>query len=176
MSEITFKVIENYKPDIDYEEFKKDFLNPCTRVPELREKYGLSKGEWKKYRKRVLDECGLNRKPYRLDYYGTLKKYLPDKCPIKHGDEYIQKKPNGYIVVKTTDGVAMYFGRYATIECARKIRNKLVASDWDRELGAYLKMKYGVERMKPMKIKALSMYPEFEKKYIYSDKKVLEII
>ena len=58
-----FRIIEGYEPDVDYEEFKKDFLNPYILVDELREKYGISPRKYNEYRARVLKETGLWRKP-----------------------------------------------------------------------------------------------------------------
>ena len=175
MSSVSFRVIENYEPVVDYEEFKKDFLNPSTRVDDLKKKYDLSNTRWKKYRARVLKEEGINRKPYTLDYCGILKNIKHD-VGIKSGWEYIQLKPNGYIIVKRINNKPIYFGRYATLECAQRIRDKLFESSWDLELGEYYKLKYGMEQLKPAKIKALQRYDEFEELYIYSDLRVLEIL
>ena len=97
MSEVSFRVIENYQPSVDYDEFKKDFLNPSIRVPELKEKYGLSKGEWRDYRQRVLDDEGITRKPYRVDNNSILRQ-LDSSIEIRTGYEYIQRKDNFCII------------------------------------------------------------------------------
>lgn len=176
MSEVTFRVIENYEPVVDYDEFKKDFLNPLTRSSDLKEKYGLSKTRWRDYKNRVCDECNIARKPIAKYHSQIIRKAFPNLAPPK-GMEYIQRKQGGYIVVKTFDRHCYYFGRYKSLECAKKVRDKLVMCDWNLTVGEELKEKYGLKRgwFKPAKIKALQYYDEFEQLYLFSDMPVVDI-
>lgn len=175
MSEVkerpNFTISYRKPPEVDYEEFKKDFLDCFVKIDEIREKYDLTKSEFMDYRQRVLDETGLKRKPtysYR---------------PIHFFDdaEYIQKKNNGFIVVKSyrsgKDTKTKYFGRYADYNTAKMIRDKLVESDWDEGLGAYLKQKYALSRveLRPAYAKAEELYPEFKELYLHSPLQVKEI-
>ena len=41
-----FKVVENYQPDYDIEEVKKDYTETDLPVKEIRAKYDISKGQW----------------------------------------------------------------------------------------------------------------------------------
>ena len=102
MSDVTFTVIENYEPVVDYEEFKKDFLDVNTRTGELKEKYGLSLTRWNKYRSMVCEECGITRKPVSNYHNKVLQGAFPDEVvDLRKGNEFIQHKYGGYCVIKT---------------------------------------------------------------------------
>ena len=58
-----FNIVEKVSPVVDYESFKKDFLNPNIKVNDLKEKYNLAPSDYKEYRDRVLSETNLVRKP-----------------------------------------------------------------------------------------------------------------
>ena len=51
-----FKIVESVPSDVDYEEFKKEFLNPSIRASDIKKKYNMSVAEYRDYRQRVLDE------------------------------------------------------------------------------------------------------------------------
>lgn len=175
MSEpLTFNIIENYEPVVDYEEFKKDFLDVNTRVPDLKEKYKLSRNRWRRYRDMVFQDCNITRKPVSNYHNAIINQYYPDR-KVRHNMEFIQEKINGFHVVKSIHYKRYYFGRYATLECAQKIRDILLENNWDLELGNKLRLKYGLDRWKPAKHKALLMYDEFEELYLYSDMLILDI-
>lgn len=170
-----FQVIEGGRTsEINYEEFKKDFIDPSTRTPELKKKYDMSKSEWKEYRQRVLDETGLVRKPTSDYHYNCILTNYSGYQNVE-GNEYIQKVQHGWTVVKTINYETTYYGRYSSLECAKKVRDKLVESNWDSEVGEHLKLKYGRDRHKPAKHKALKLYKKFEWLYLYSDKPILDI-
>lgn len=157
--------------EIDYEEFKDDFCNTFISVEDMKNKYDLTPSEFREYRRRVMDETGLKRKP-RYTY-----------APIHFFSDakFIQKKSNGYIVVKkfviNHEIHARYYGRYADYDTAKMVRDKLVESNWDDRLGDYLKNKYGLKQMtfRPAYDKAVLVYPEFKELYLHSSLKVNDI-
>ena len=176
MSEVNFRIIEGYEPVVDYEEFKKDFIDPNIRADDIREKYGLSLKRWIAYRKRVCDETGLARKPSKNNHFRVFKNCFPARVvPVKTGHEFIQEKNGSYCIIKTIGKRTYYFGRYITLDCAMKVRDKLVECNWDYETGKRLASKYGRDRLRPAKIKALKMYDEFEDLYINSNKLITTI-
>lgn len=167
-----FTISYRTTPEVDYEEFKEDFLNCFMKIDEIKEKYGLTKSEFKEYRQRVLDETGLKRKPT----------YTYSSIHFFGGAEYIQKKSNGYIVVKTfnnsRDGYSTkYFGRYPDYETAKMVRDKLIESNWDERLGTYLKEEYGLSRsdIRPAYDRAKKIYSEFKDLYFNSSLQIKEI-
>ena len=157
MSEATFRIIENYEPEVDYEEFKKDFLNPHMRKAEIRDKYGLSNNKYSEYRSKVLAETGLLRKPFV--YNGGKVNTSRD------GSEYIRKNYGFYTVIKTTRYSRKNYGSYDDYETAVMVRDKLIKHNWDTALASDLKRKYGRKRRKPALVKAEKIYDEFKKYY-----------
>ena len=179
MSKPNFRIIENYHAEVDYDSFKEDFLNPYMCVDEIKNKYGMTNSDWKEYRSKVLEDTGLKRKPSYT--YGKLH-YIHDKYGtgnyIHNGKaEYIQKKTNGYIIVKKWGKNAKYYGRYKDYDTAKYVRDKLVECDWDYTIGVQLMDKYSVHsKRKPSLETAKLVYNQFEDLYFHSDLKVTEIL
>lgn len=180
MSEVkerpNFTISSRTPPEVDYEEFKKDFLDCFVSVDELKEKYGLTNSEFKVYRQRVLDDTGLKRKPTYS--YRPIRFFGQANCGYRQNAEFIQEKNNGFIISKTTDGHTKYFGRYRDYETAQIVRDKLLESNWDENVGTYYKNKYGVLRgdRKPAFDKAKEIYPEFKELYLNSDLPIKQIL
>lgn len=160
-----FHIVEGVKPDVDYESFKKDFLNPNQKVDDIREKYNLSPSDYKEYRDRVLSETNLVRKPA---FYGR---------DITIEDEtYITRRYNGYDVFKHIKGKYKFFGKYKDLGTARLVRDKLIESNWDEEVAEELKKKYLPKRVKPSMIKAKECFSEFDDLYMNSNHSIKEIM
>ena len=158
MSEkVNFRIVENPRVGIDYENFKKDFLNPHISKDELIEKYELTMGRYMDYRARVKEETGLSKKPFI--YNGGRSNSLGS------GSEYIRKINGYYTVVKTFKYNAKNYGSFDDYETAVMVRDKLVESNWDETLAFELKQKYGRKRRKPALEKAEEIYDEFKKYY-----------
>lgn len=174
-----FRIIEGNVPQIDYEEFKKDFLDVTMLAPAIKKKYNMTKSQWRDYRQRVLDETGLTEKPHRNHRMGIEPNinspfnHLTGMC---YNARYIQKRNNGYIIVKKIKGKAKYFGRYDDYDTAEMVRDKLLESNWDDALGIILKEKYGVGRHNMGYAKAVKLFDEFEDKYFNSDERIVDIV
>ena len=154
-----FRIIENYEPSVDYEEFKKDFLNPLMLKGDLRKKHDISDNQYKRYRERVLDETGLSRKP------STCHHTEIERVCNHPNAEFIVKVGSYYVVNKTTKGKTYYFGRYKDYATAKMVRDKLYEANWDVTLGEELKQIYGMVRRKLALDKAKDVYDEFEDRY-----------
>jgi len=164
-----FRIIENPPEKVDYELFKKDFLDPYQLAVDVKKKHGMTKSMWRDYRQQVLDETGLTEKPHR----NHKRIYHERNCPDA---EYIQKKSNGYIVVKTINGKTKYFGRYLDYETAKMVRDKLYVSNWNEALGVMLKENYGIGRTSTGYNRAVEVFDEFEDKYFNSNEKMVDIL
>lgn len=158
-----FNIIEGYTVEVDYDKFKEDYLNPYILANDVRKKHGLSVKQYDYYRKKVLDETGLCKKPY-CPSSSLLKDFLISR---KRSGEYIQSVDGFYIVVKTIAYHTHYFGRYADYDTARMVRDKLIECDWDVEVGEELKQIHGVHRLKPNLDRAKEVYDSFEWRYFY---------
>lgn len=167
-----FNIIEGYEVNVNYEEFKKDFLNPYISVIELREKYGMSNRVYKKYRSKILKETGLSRKP--TQNYQKFIKGLPISHEFVNRD-YIRRIGDSFTVVKTTGYSTHYFGRYDNFETALMVRDKLVEHNWNIEYGNELKALYSKTRAKPSLALAVKIYDEFEKRYFAREQPISEI-
>ena len=174
MSEVkdrpTFRIVEHTPFVIDYEAFLEDFKNPHMTIDELREKYNFTTSTWNEYRRRALDDLGLKRKPCYT--YGNLT-YIKEP---KYTPSYIQKKSNGYIIVKKFNKRPKYFGRYADYDTAKMVRDKLLDCEWDFDVGRVLKDKYGINRKEmPSMERAKELYSEFKDLYFHSLLEVKDI-
>ena len=52
----------------------------------------------------------------------------------REGCKYIYETHYGYAITKLINGVNEYFGSYNDVEVAKKVRDRLVESDWNKEL------------------------------------------
>lgn len=165
-----FRIIENYEVDVDYEEFKRDFLNPLILKNELLEKYSISNKRYCDLRDRILNETGLLKKP-------SCTRPDVNAFPLnKMNYEHIQKVGDFYVVTKRIKYVNHYFGRYADYGTAKMVRDRLVESNWDLVLGAELKKLYAVKRSKPALERAKEVYDEFETRYFFDEDHTLKEI
>ena len=170
-SKPNFRIIENYEPEVDYESFKEDFLNPFILKEELRKKHELSQKRYEKYRDMVLKETGLLKKPS-----ATHKHNFKSVLSRKYGDaEFIREINGNYVVVKTTRYVTTYFGRYADLSTARMVRDKLIACDWDVGVGERLKTLYGIKRKTALDT-ARDVFDEFEDRYFNDSQTTIQNI
>ena len=67
--------------------------------------------------------------------YELKKQGRPNKkrIPKPLGMEYISRNQGKYLVRKTINGKMLYFGRYATLEDAMKIRDYFAENGWQKE-------------------------------------------
>lgn len=160
-----FNIVEKVSPVVDYESFKKDFLNPNIKVNDLKEKYNLAPSDYKEYRDRVLSETNLVRKPA---FYGR---------DITIEDEtYITRRYNGYDVFKHINGKYKFFGKYKDLGTARLVRDKLIECNWDEKVAEELKKKYLPKKVKPSRNIALKRFSEFDDLYMNSNHTIGEIM
>ncbi len=167
-----FKIVESVPSDVDYEVFKKEFLDPSTRVSDITKKSGMSGAEYRDYRQRVLEEEGIDKKPidWKLRFRGARHKILNNTTNI-------QKKDGAYSVKKHINGEHKYYGRYSDLDTAKMVRDKLIECDWDDKVGAELKEKYGNNKTRSVKQRAVEMFPTYEHYYVHrKDLSVEEII
>ena len=61
--EKNFVIVENHDDGVDYEELKQDYLNPWMSVKHICRKWGISRKNYNKYRKDLVKDTGVKRKP-----------------------------------------------------------------------------------------------------------------
>ena len=172
MTKPNFKIIEGDYSTVDYETFKKDFMNPDILAGDIRKKYGISPKNYRKLSHQVYEEEGISRKPSRS--HSILKHY---DNQVSTEDMYIRKAPTGgFSIVKVWDYKSHYFGRYPDIETARMVRDALVESKWDLNVRDEMILKYSVKPANLAYRKAESMFDKFEELYFHSDLKISEIL
>ena len=159
-----FNIIEGHSVELDYGEFKDDFLNPYFLAKDVRKKYGLSIKQYTIYREQVLNETGLTRKPTKNQY--RILEELPSD--FKHFCTQHISECNGlYIIRKSINYSMKYYGRYEDYDTAVMVRDKLIECNWDDEVAKDLKTIYGKKRLFPALEKAKEVYDEFEYRYFY---------
>lgn len=135
---VSFNLVDGNDDWINvYPEFKKDFLNELVRVSDLKKKYDLSNGKYNYLRKQVLEETGLVEKPAKLG---------GKNLAFKESRFIVQDKKGTCRIYKTLNYVKVSFGTYPDFETAKKVRDKLLESNWDMELAAELKEKYSTTK------------------------------
>ena len=172
MTKPNFKIVEGDYSTIDYETFKKDFMNPDILAGDLRKKHGISSKQYRRLSHRVYEEEGISRKPSRS--HSILKHY---ETHVSTEDIYIRSSPaGGFFITKVWDYKTHYFGRYPDIETARMVRDALVESNWDLSVRDEMILKYSVKPANLAYRKAESMFDKFEELYFHSDLKISEIL
>lgn len=119
MSRPNFRIIEGVTEDIDYESFKRDYMNPLISKKEIREKYGLNNQKYLRQGRRVYEDTGFKR----------TRKHKPI-------GEFtnITKLDNGkFRVYKHLNRKYVHCGNYDTVDEARRIRNYLALHDWSED-------------------------------------------
>lgn len=59
---MNFKIVENHDDGVDYEELKKDYLNPNMAVKHICKKWNITRKQYNKYRKDLVKDTGVPRK------------------------------------------------------------------------------------------------------------------
>lgn len=120
-----FRIIDGDKwnSHVDFEELKKDYLNPDVYVGDILAKHNISRGEYYRLRKRLVEETGIPIKPSNLK----------GGSPIINVTQYITQDPltQKYRVAKYVGGILRHYGRYKTLEEAIRVRDVLIEENWD---------------------------------------------
>ena len=126
MSRPNFRIVENPIVNLDWEQFKKDYLNPHLKVKDICEKHDISQRRYNTLKKRLVEETGVAHKPSCFNGRGGVEF---DKNKHIYKDESINKyRVSVYRNCKTS-----FFGNYDTFEEAVEVRDALIEHDWDKE-------------------------------------------
>ena len=125
MGKVNFRIIDGDKwnSKVDYEQLKLDYLNPSISVKEILKKHNISRGEYYRQRKIIVEETGVKIKP---SYNGGTSQIV-DVMRYITQDPLSQK----YRVQKYIDGMLRHYGRYKDLEEAIRVRDALIEHDWD---------------------------------------------
>lgn len=130
----TFSIVEGHDTEIDYDEFKKDFISREFTYEQLRKKYGLSRRIYEQYASNVCEELGLTKKPLCYSVSSFFYNNPEDRYISKIKDKWRVQKSFG-----TTE--YFYFGVYPTLEEARIIRDFLEWNNWSGDIYKCIKSK-----------------------------------
>lgn len=119
MSRPNFKIIEGATEDIDYESFKKDYMNPFMPKKDIKEKYNLTESKYLRYGKEVFQDTGFKRRK-------GIRAYDKMTCIREYGDGY-------YHVDKQKNHQKIYCGTYDSLDKAIKVRDFLVKHNWSSD-------------------------------------------
>ncbi len=115
MSKLNFRIIEGGYEDIDYEEFKKDYMNLFISKSELLKKYQINHNRYLKYGNRVFEETGFKRSR---------------GVQIVNNSTNIRATGKRFRIDKEIRGRKLYCGTYDTFEEAKKVRDFLAEHLW----------------------------------------------
>ena len=122
---MNFRIVEGEETICfpNFDEFCNDFFNPNLYVKDLLQKYKISRNEYNKLRKKIVEEYQVDTKPTKFH-------------PSPNNPEnmaYIHKHNiDKFAVIKLKDGKKVYFGAYETVDIAQKVRDKLIKCNWDK--------------------------------------------
>ena len=116
-----FKVVENHQPNYDIEEVKKDYTETNLSVKQIREKYGISRGQWHTIRKHWKRE-GV---PMRGRNYCSRKGSIFTTYYYPHGDT------GRYVILRSIGGKSYYFGICKNEEEAKARVKELKENNWN---------------------------------------------
>ena len=130
---VNFRWVDDTTPKVDMDQLKQDYLNPDCSVKDILKKHNISRNEYYRLRRIIVDETGVLAKPSNFG----------GKPHIFDVSRYISQDPLTlkYRVGKYIKGVLKHYGRYSTLEEAIKVRDDLIEHDWDWE--------YYLENIKP---------------------------
>ena len=119
-----FRIVEGVsQPEVDFEELKKDYLNRDMYVDDILKKHNISRREYTRLRKRLVEETG-----------EPSKKSNSNKLPNSNTNEkHISKDllSGHYKVTKWIGDRTVHFGTYKSLIDAVKVRNVMVEHNWD---------------------------------------------
>ena len=119
MTRPNFNIIEGVYDNIDFEEFKKDYMDWTMSKKDIMEKYGLTHNRYCRYGRDVFRETGFKRNAgvTPRNIYSNIR----------------ESGSNSYRIDKQMNGENKYCGSYPTLSKAIRVRNYLIEHDWSNE-------------------------------------------
>ena len=134
MSQVNFKIVENYSHEHKFEDFKKDYVNGMP-MKQLMKKHDITKSVWKEWKQRVP-----RRSQFRED-----KPRKTKKLKKNFSDHFFRKTYRDNVTVfRRVDGGHYSYGSYPDMETAEMVCDKLVENNWDKQLALELLEEYAV--------------------------------
>ena len=146
MSEVNFRIVENYSHEDKFEDFKHDFLKGVPKKT-LMEEYNITQSVWRDWRDRIKEHYIVDRRTTPIRKKAKSKSKNLDR-------NYLLKQTykGNYSIIRMVANHRWSYGSYPNKECAIKIAERLVKCDWDRYVAYHYLQKYGV----PNSVKILS--------------------
>lgn len=118
-----FRIVEGSEDSIDFEELKKDYLNPNICVDDILAKHGITRKKYLRLRRKLVEDTGVPVKPFKVH----------GKPQIRGIMEHITQDPlsQKYRVAKYFNGILRHYGRYKTLEEAVYVRDLMEENNWD---------------------------------------------
>lgn len=91
-----------------------------------------------------LEECLVK---HGTNLQSLFKSNYPETINPDSERKYIEEKSNGFYIKKKRMRSTYYFGKYATLEDAQKVRNELVRTGWKQNKVDKICKKLGVKRI-----------------------------
>ena len=128
------------EPTINWTNFLKD-LDQGMSAYNLQAKYTLTPRQYRWIMRRIIRKDGFSRKSTGLPRKKAQKDF---------NDTYISilKGRKGFIVRKNN----VYFGNYETLEIARKVKRKLIETNWDKSKLNNIRKELGLKPMRNYKV------------------------
>ena len=124
---MNFRIIEGaYEERVDFEQMVEDYLDEKKSVQQLVERQGISKKKYYKYwHKKLVEATGIPVKPSKVNKNSSINRIM----------KYITQDPlsQKFRVAKFLNGKIHHFGRYDTLDEARRVRDILIDVGWDKE-------------------------------------------
>ena len=117
-----FRIIENADDKIDWDELKKDYLDPYMCIDDICKKHDISRKKYYTFSKRLIKETGIPYKPNAKN--NRLLEYNQNK------HIYFVELSGKYRLTRFRNKKTHYYGDYDTLEQAREVRNLMIEHNW----------------------------------------------
>jgi len=115
---VNYRIIEGDYDTVDYEEFKKDYMDEFMPKKAILEKYDINHQKYLRYGRMVYRDTGFRRKA--------------GVTPIGFSTN-IREHRGRWRIDKQINGKRHYFGTYDSFDEAKKVRDYLIAHNWSHE-------------------------------------------
>lgn len=123
------------EPVINWDNFIEDVNNGLSAY-DLQHKYTLTPRQYRWIMRHVQRKEGYSLKKTRVQPY-TRRSYF--------NEPYITKRKNGRYIIRKGK---VYYGQYATLEIAKKVKQELIKSRWDKGQLNTIRMKLGLKPLR----------------------------
>lgn len=126
------------EPTINMDQFIKDF-NEGMSSYNLQDKYLLTPRQYRRLTRGIRRKDGFSMKRSRTKPYAVHSRFNEPHITFKKDGRYMIRRKK------------IYYGQYATLEIAKKVKQKLIEHQWDKRQLNNIRKELGLKPMREQK-------------------------